>query len=204
MTIPKAHTVTAVILAGGKGSRFQGNDKGLVLFQNRPIIEHILERISPLVSHLLINANRNQEIYANYGYPVINDDLSDFQGPLAGVSVAMSQAVTSHILTLPCDGPFVTETYVNRMMQVLEKRQGKLAVAHDGVRRQPIHALIPVSLRDNLDEFLQAGGRGVGRWYGEHSIIQVDFSDSLELFQNINTAEQLIVFEGVERRIKEN
>ncbi len=195
MTTPTPLTITAVILAGGRGSRFQGNDKGLILFKQRPIIEHILEVISPQVSHLVINANRNLERYEGYGYPVINDDLDDFQGPLAGFAAAMAQATTSHILTLPCDGPFVPAKYMQRMRQALEQNQAELAVAHDGKWQQPIHALIPVSLLSSLEDFLRSGERKTQLWYTQHNATYVDFSESPDYFQNINTAEQLINLE---------
>ncbi len=101
-------SITAVILAGGKGRRFAGSDKGLIVFKQKRLIEHLLAAIIPQVSDVIINANRNKETYASYGHPVISDTMSDYQGPLAGFSVAMSQVTTSHIITLPCDGPFVS------------------------------------------------------------------------------------------------
>ncbi len=198
-----AHTapypVTAVILAGGKGRRLQGQDKGLVHFQNRPIIDILLEAIAPYVVELFINANRNLDTYADYGYPVIRDDRKGFQGPLAGISTALSQASTSHILTLPCDGPLLTAAYVNRMCHFLTtsetpaKATTKMQpiVAHDGKRLQAVHALIPVSIRDDLETFLHSGKRGVGEWLLHSSVIYRDCSDHPEWFQNINTPAQL-------------
>ncbi len=183
--------VTAVILAGGKGRRLQGSDKGLVPFKQRPMIEHILEMISPQVSNIIINANRNQQTYADYGYPVISDEMSDFQGPLAGFAVAMSKVTTSHILTLPCDGPFISTDYVTRMIEVLNEDQAELAIAHDGERMQPVHALIPVNLLDSLLEFLQTGDRKIDRWYAKHCYTFADFSGTPNIFQNINTESQL-------------
>ena len=195
MSNPGPEQITAVILAGGKGRRLQGSDKGLVLFKGRPIIEYILEIITPQVSQILINANRNLDSYASYGYPVISDALSDFQGPLAGFSIAMSKAATSHLLTLPCDGPFLSDDYVLRMCQVLDKEKAELAVAYDGARMQPVHALIPTTLLDSLEEFLQSGDRKIDRWYAKHNVALVDFSDTPEIFHNINTEEQLQTLE---------
>ena len=196
MSVVTADKVTAVILAGGKGRRFNGNDKGLIVFKQRPLIEHLLKAISPHVAQVLINANRNQETYANYGYPVISDEMSDFQGPLAGFSVAMSKVTTSHIITLPCDAPFMIPNYVARMQETLNQSSAELAVAHDGERLQPVHALIPIALKPSLDKFLQSGERKIDRWYAEHKMISVDFSDQKELFENINTAEQLAELEA--------
>lgn len=189
------NTITAVILAGGKGRRLQGSDKGLVLFNQRPMIEHVLDIIEPQVTQVIINANRNLDTYKSYRHPVIEDALSDFQGPLAGFSIAMLQATTTHILTLPCDGPFISRDYVRRMNQALNNSDAELVVAHDGDRMQPVHALIPVNLQASLDQFLQSGERKIDHWYAQHEYTLADFSDSPEIFQNINTAEQLNTLE---------
>ncbi len=200
MSVLDTKQITAVILAGGKGRRMDGNDKGLLVFKQRPLIEHILEIITPQVSQVLINANRNQDIYSRYGHPVISDKMSDFQGPLAGFSVAMSHATTTHIITLPCDAPFMTSSYVGRMCDVLKQQQHQppeLVVAHDGTRLQPVHALMPISLKASLDDFLQADDRKIDHWYAHHTFTEVDFSDMPELFHNINTAAQLTKLESV-------
>lgn len=197
MSILSTEQVTAVILAGGKGRRFSGHDKGLLIFKQRPLIEHLIEAITPQVTQLLINANRNQKTYESYNYPVINDAMSDYQGPLAGFSVAMSKVNTSHIITLPCDGPFIASVYVSRMCDALNQQGVELAVAHDGMRLQPVHALIPVSLKPSLDKYLESGERKIDHWYAHHHFSKVDFSDIPEMFQNINTAEQLIKLEAI-------
>jgi len=191
-----AENITAVILAGGKGRRFAGNDKGLIIFKQQRLIEHLLTAITPQVSRIIINANRNQTTYARYGHPVINDAMSDYQGPLAGFAVAMSEVTTSHIITLPCDGPFLSANYVARLSATLQQQKAELAVAHDGKRLQPVHALIPVALKPSLDDFLALGDRKIDRWYAHHNMATVDFSDTPEIFQNINTEEQLKALEA--------
>ncbi len=183
--------ITAVILAGGKGSRLGGLDKGLVIYQDQPIIEHILTAISPQVGSIVINANRNQHTYAGYGYPVISDELSGYQGPLAGISAAMSQVSTPYILTLPCDGPFVSADFANRLKQALMNNNTDLAVAHDGERMQPTHALMSVKLLTSLNTWLQSGERSIHQWFDDQEHALADFSDTPEIFYNINTVEQL-------------
>ena len=99
MTIDSKN-ITAVILAGGKGRRLEGQDKGLVVYQDKPLIQHVIERIQPQVANIVINANRNQEEYKRFGFPVISDEMSDFQGPLAGFSTAMKSVKTDFIYHL--------------------------------------------------------------------------------------------------------
>ena len=81
----------------------------------KPLIEHILERVTPQVSAVIINANRNQQVYADLGHPVISDNMTDYQGPLAGFAVALAACNTDYIMTLPCDGPYVPVDLVSRL-----------------------------------------------------------------------------------------
>jgi molybdenum cofactor guanylyltransferase len=189
MTLNK-HNITAVILAGGRGSRLGGQDKGLVNYKDKALIEHVLERIKPQVGAILINANRNINTYEKYGYPVINDELSDFQGPLAGFASAMKTVKTSHIITLPCDGPKLPRHLVKRLLKSLDHQTNAIAVAHDGKRMQPVHALIPVTLVKSLEAFLAAGDRKIDLWYDQQKVVIADFSDQPSAFSNINTAAQ--------------
>ncbi len=196
MNIDKKN-ITAVILAGGKGRRLEGQDKGLVIYKNKPLIQHVIERIQPQVAEIVINANRNQETYANYGYTIISDEMSDFQGPLAGFATAMKTVKTDYIVTLPCDGPSLPLDLVSRMIMKLNAFDisydisNCVAVAHDGEWLQPVHALIPVTLIDSLETFLAKGDRKIDLWYAQHELIKVDFSDQPDAFFNINKKEQL-------------
>ena len=191
--VKKQH-VTAVILAGGKGRRLDGQDKGLALYQGKTLIEHVINRIRPQVANIIINANRNQQIYKNLGYPVISDEMSNFQGPLAGIASAMKSVKTDYIMTLPCDGPLLPHDLMTKMLSTFNQASPSangIAVAHNGIRMQPVHALIPIKLRNSLEEFLLSDDRKVAHWYAKHDIVQVDFSDQKNAFFNINKKEQL-------------
>ncbi len=192
MSISKKN-ITAVILAGGKGQRLGSQDKGLVAYQGKNLIEHVIERIKPQVDHILINANRNQERYKKLGYSVINDDLSNFQGPLAGFATAMKAVKTDYIVTLPCDGPLLPLDLVSRMTAQLKNNSLNIAVAHNGDRLQPVYAMIPVVLIDSLEAYLANGDRKVDLWYAGHKTSLVDFSDQPDAFFNINRKEDLTI-----------
>ncbi|MBU0654034.1 MAG: bifunctional molybdopterin-guanine dinucleotide biosynthesis adaptor protein MobB/molybdopterin molybdotransferase MoeA [Gammaproteobacteria bacterium] len=183
--------ITGVILAGGRGSRMGGQDKGLLEFNGRPLVEHLLDALKPQTSAVLINANRNQERYQTYGQPVVNDELTGFQGPLAGFAAAMQAAETACIMTVPCDGPQLAPDMAERLLQALQTENAELAVAHDGERLQPVHALIPVSLLPSLQTFLKNGDRKIDLWYAQHRMAQANFSDCRDMFRNINTPEDL-------------
>ncbi len=183
--------ITAVILAGGKGRRLGGQDKGLVSYKNKKLIEHVIERIEPQVNNIVINANRNQAQYETFGYAVINDDLNDFQGPLAGFATAMKVVETDYIITLPCDGPLLPLDLVSRMSVQLKDNSQSIAVAHNGERLQPVYAMIPVILVDSLEAFLANGDRKIDLWYAEHKTCLIDFSDQSHAFFNVNRKEDL-------------
>jgi molybdopterin-guanine dinucleotide biosynthesis protein A len=184
------HNVTAVILAGGKGRRMDGKDKGLVELAKRPLIEYVIDAIKPQVETIILNANRNQAQYSLYGYPVMSDALVDYQGPLAGFLCALKGSTTSHIVTLPCDGPFLPGDLVARLIFALTSNRAEIAVAHDGDRMQPVYSLIPTTLTTSLNSFLDTGERKIDLWYQQHRVALADFSDCPETFRNINTAEQ--------------
>jgi molybdenum cofactor guanylyltransferase len=179
--------ITAVILAGGRGSRMGGVDKGLVEFNGRPLIEHVIEAIRSQVRTLMINANRNLVRYQTFGFPVIADSLNDYQGPLAGFLAAMEMAQTSDIVTVPCDGPLLAPDLVERLVRARERESAEIAVAHDGNRMQPVYALIPVALKQSLQDYLEGGDRKIDLWYARHRVALADFSDLPSTFVNINT-----------------
>jgi len=179
--------ITAVILAGGQGRRMGGQDKGLLEFHGEPLVEVLLRELQRQSVAVVINANRNLDRYRSFGFPVIIDQLEDYQGPLAGFATAMKAVDTEFILTLPCDGPVLTEDYVDRFIASQQQTAASICVAFDGERLQPVHALIRVDLLDSLNQFLDGGDRKIDRWYAQHDSVQTDFSDRADMFRNINT-----------------
>src|SRR5215470_8057524 len=123
------HDVTGVVLAGGQGSRMGGVDKGLQVFREKPMVQHVIERFAPQVGELLINANRNAEVYARFGYRVIADEIEGFAGPLAGFERGLAHAKGELVVTAPCDSPFLAPDLVSRLREALEAKQAELAVA---------------------------------------------------------------------------
>jgi molybdenum cofactor guanylyltransferase len=179
--------ITAVILAGGQGRRMGGQDKGLIEVDGRVLVAILIEQLEQQVSNILINANRNQQRYQAFGYPVVSDQLDDFQGPLAGFACAMNAVDTDFILTLPCDGPLLAADYVARFIASQVQTGAPICVADDGERLQPVHALIRADLLSSLNSFLDSGDRKIDRWYAMHDFARTDFSDCADMFRNINT-----------------
>lgn len=180
-------TVTVAILAGGRGRRMGGQDKGLVEFAGRPLIEAVLDAIRPQADEIVINANRNQERYAAYGHRVIADDMTDYQGPLAGLAVVMQASDSDYVVTVPCDGPLLANDLVQRLLDARQADGADIAVAHDGERMQPVYAMVTRTLLDDLRVYLAGGDRKIDLWYARHRVALADFSDARDTFANINT-----------------
>ena len=190
--------ITAVILAGGQGRRMGGQDKGLLEFNGRPLVESLIRALEAQSVTIVINANRNLERYRVYGLPVISDRLEDYQGPLAGFASVMDAVGTDFILTLPCDGPLLTDDYVARFVERHNASGAPICVAFDGERLQPVHALIRCDLQASLNRFLENGDRKIDRWYTMHDYVHTDFSDCPEMFRNINTPSDQQILEASE------
>ena len=182
-----AKDITAVILAGGQGRRMGGQDKGLIEINGKALVKILIDQLEQQVTSILINANRNRDRYQAFGYPVISDQLDNYQGPLAGFACAMNTVDTDFILTLPCDGPLLAADYVARFITSQERSGAAICVAHDGERLQPVHALIRIDLLTSLNAFLDSDDRKIDRWYAMHDFVQTDFSDCADMFRNINT-----------------
>ncbi len=187
----KQTKVSGVILAGGLARRMQQQDKGLVLFNGKPMIQHTIQAIEPVVDELFVNANRNISDYESFAYPVISDASNDFAGPLAGVYAALNQCQHSVLLVVPCDSPFIDAASLQCLIEQREEQDADIAVAFDGERIHPVFMAIKTSLKDSLQAYLASGERKIDRWFDQHNWIKVDLSASPDIFLNINTLEQL-------------
>jgi molybdenum cofactor guanylyltransferase len=182
--------ITGLILAGGMGRRMDSRDKGLVEFRGKTMVAHAVDRLRPQVASLVVNANRNIETYAAFGFPVVSDEVSGFAGPLAGLHSGMRTCETALIATVPCDSPFLPLDLIDRLHAPLQSQDADIAVASSGGQLQPVFALYKTSLIASLEKFLSEGGRKIDKWYEQHKTVAVDFEDELA-FSNINSAEEL-------------
>lgn len=178
--------ITGIILAGGAGRRMGGADKGLLSLQGRPLVEYVIERLSPQVDELQIVANRNLPTYADYGYPVISDAIPDFAGPLVGMLSGLSACPTSHALFVPADAPLLPSDLASRLQHT-----GKLAaVAADAHGWQPLCCLLSIQLLPDLQRAVEGGERSPRRWLQEQNADVIRFPDD-EWVWSINTPQEL-------------
>lgn len=183
-------TITGLVLAGGQGRRMGGVDKGLQLLQGRPMVEHVIERLRPQVGTVLINANQNAGRYAEFGCPVVADEIGGFAGPLAGLHAGLHAATTPLVVTVPCDSPFLPLDLVARLEAARATADADIAVAKTGAQAHPVFALVRTSVLPHLSQFLARGERKIDIWYASLKVVEVPFDDE-QAFSNINTREEL-------------
>lgn len=181
--------VTGIVLAGGQGRRMGGVDKGLQLLHGKPMVAHVLARLAPQVDEILINANQNLPDYEKFGHRVVPDAIGGFAGPLAGLHAGLCAARHPLALTAPCDSPFLPADLFYRLFEGISAND--LAVAKTGDQAHPVFALVRRSVIDNLERFLQGGGRKIDAWYASLKVVEVPFDDEADAFRNINTREEL-------------
>lgn len=182
--------LTGMILAGGKARRMGGQDKGLIPYQGRPLIAHVLERLEPQVQAILINANRSHDQYAQFGHPVIADAEDGFLGPLAGILAGLRAAQTELLLCVPCDSPEIGPDLATKLASPFAQTGARITVASCAGRLQPVFAVLHTDLSEALDDFLRHGGRKIDEFYGAQGFEEVSFENPDE-FRNINTHEEL-------------
>jgi len=198
-----ASAITGLILAGGRGSRMGHVDKGLQIFRGQPMAAHVLARLAPQVAGIAINANQNLDTYATLGAPVWPDDLTGFEGPLAGLETGMRRCTTPLLVTAPCDSPFLPTDLVARLASALVAQDADLALAETEeaddsgalrIQPQPVFALVKTAALPHLSAYLAGGGRRMDGWYDRIKVVRVRFDDA-SAFRNINTLRELQQYE---------
>ncbi len=191
--------ITGLILAGGRGSRMGGVDKGLQPLRGKPMVAHVIERLAPQAGTLAINANQNLDSYRTFGYPLWPDATPEFEGPLAGLHTGLLHCETQYLATAPCDSPFLPMDLVARLHEAVAASQAKAAYAATGsggpLQSHPVFCLLDKSVLPSLVAYLQQGGRRMIAWFASINAVEVRFVDE-SAFRNINTLEELQKFEA--------
>ncbi|SVD42296.1 uncharacterized protein METZ01_LOCUS395150, partial [marine metagenome] len=170
--------ITGVILAGGQARRMKGQDKGLILFNGKPLIEYVIEVFNPQVSKLIINANRNHDKYSQYGFEIISDEYPNYCGPLAGMASALNKIKTPYLVTAPCDSPFISDSLVSCLSLAIFNENTEISVAHNGERLQPVFCMIKKTLIPSMNAYLTKGEKKIDKWFSQHPIAIADLSHS--------------------------
>jgi molybdopterin-guanine dinucleotide biosynthesis protein A len=196
---PTREQITGLLLAGGRGMRMGGVDKGLQPLHGEALAAHVLKRLAPQTGALLISANRHPDTYAALGVPfgatIVADTLPGFPGPLAGLLAGLRASTTPYLLSAPCDSPWLPVDLATRLAHALDSNQADIATvttvdAHGDASLHPVFALLRTGLADDLSAFLDAGERKVRAWYARHKTVEVVFTDE-RAFYNANSLQEL-------------
>ena len=189
--------VLGCILAGGLARRMGGGDKGLIRLGGRLVLDHVLDRLKPQVSQVMLNANGDPTRFADYGLPVVPDSVEGFAGPLAGVLAGLEWArdntQAEWVATAATDTPFFPVDFVTRMLAAIEAAGADMACAASDGRHHPVFGLWPVRLAADLRHALvEEDVRKVDLWTARHKLVAVEFAaEPHDPFFNVNRPEDV-------------
>ncbi|MFV0679371.1 molybdenum cofactor guanylyltransferase MobA [Ottowia sp.] len=201
---PTLSLISALVLAGGRGSRMGGADKGLQVFGGDTLAQNALARLRAQTlppAEVLISANRHLDIYARFGVRVVGDAVPDFAGPLAGFLAGLQACQTPLLLTVPCDVPRFPLSLCERLAKAMQAQEVDIAMISapddDGtgtLRPQPVFCLLRVALQDSLKRYMDSGQRQIAAWAAQQQQVLVPFNtpdDDPRAFANANTLSEL-------------
>lgn len=187
MAPPNRSQITGLVLAGGRGARMGGLDKGWVLHEGEALVRIVARRLAPQVGTLLISANRTLEAYRTLGEVVTDGDaglaLEPFPGPLAGVLAGLERATSEFVALAPCDAPELPTDLVARLAAAIDGHMAACPVAAG--RLQPTFALLYRDAGASLRDYLHGGGRAMHGWLTALPAVEVVFADD-RAFRNVN------------------
>jgi len=183
--------IAAIVLAGGRGKRMAGRDKGLVDLCGVPLVKWVVDAITPQVDQIVISANRNLEQYEALGYTVVADELADYQGPLAGIQAALRKISLPFVLVVPADTPELPANLCEKLKNSLIKADADIAVVEVAGRIQPVTMMFRLEMKNDIGNWLDSGSRKVLGWIESRSYVPVCFSEDELPDLNINDANGL-------------
>jgi len=179
--------ITGLILAGGRSSRMDGKDKGLIMLKGKPMIKYVIDKLKPQVDSVIISANRHLDIYRQMGFNVYADEYSDYRGPLAGMCQGLIKTNSDYLLTVPCDGPLLPADLAVRLSSAAQLHQTRAVMVFDGQYNQPTYNLIHRDLIPSMQHALVNNEHKLGKWLMDNGACRVDFSAQKAAFTNLNT-----------------
>ncbi|OCG25595.1 molybdenum cofactor guanylyltransferase MobA [Gilliamella sp. App2-1] len=182
-------SITAIILAGGKSTRMNGKDKGLLLLNQKPLYQHVIDRIKPQTDSIMINCNNNVSQYQTAGYPVFSDVLTGYFGPLSGIYSGLLYSTTDWNLFVSCDTPFLPNDLIARL--AVHTLTHTAIYPIDGKYHHPTILLIHKSVIQQVRSYLEQGNRKLILFLEQINAKWVDFNDQASCFININTPKEL-------------
>ncbi|MEH6386601.1 MULTISPECIES: molybdenum cofactor guanylyltransferase MobA [Pseudomonas] len=178
--------LSALLLAGGQGSRVDGRDKGLIAWQGRPVAEHLAILLRQVSAELIISCNRNHEQYRKWADVLVSDPQPDFPGPLAGILSGLKACSGTHLLVLPCDVPKMNAALLCELIALAQAQPNEPCITRTGDRWQPLVSIVPVALTAELQAAWEEGVRSPMRWLAARSHQVFHLPEADQRFFNAN------------------
>ena len=179
---------SCIILAGGEGKRVDGRDKGLIIYKEKPLVQHVIDKFKPQCDEIIISANRNTEEYKAFGYEVIADNSDDFNGPLAGIAASLPACKNDRVLVVPCDMPFLPDDLIETLSPGM--KNADLCVAESENRLQLVF-LLNKNLLPSLQQSLQRNQLRLMQWLKSQQPATHRFN-APQQFKNFNHSAELL------------
>lgn len=180
-------SISCIILAGGEGKRVNHADKGLVEFNGKPLVTHVIDALKNQVDDIVISANRNLDLYQQFSPMVIPDD-TEKHGPLSGIAAALPACKHDQVLIVPCDMPYLPTSLITTLLADFENSD--ITIVEVQGRLQLVF-LMRQSLLTSVHEHLSSGKYKLMQWVKSCSHSIVDCSDSSDAFKNMNSSHEL-------------
>ena len=188
-----------IILAGGEGKRMDGEDKGLVFYNNKPLIKSVIEKIEPQINNVVISANRNIDRYKKFGHPVVNDLASTqennkniYQGPLAGIAAALPFCTTEWVFIIACDMPLISNNIVSQLTGGIKNNtETKNIVIAEINKSLQLAMLLNTNLLFSIESSLKNNQLKLMQWVKSNPVEVIKFTNENE-FKNFNYFKDLL------------
>lgn len=177
--------ISALVLAGGQGSRMGGRDKGLLAYRGRPLAARAAAALRTQAATVLLSANRSQADYRALGLAPLPDLRAGFPGPLAGIEAGLAACTTPYLLVCPCDTPHIPADLGPRLWTAMQAAAADACHAVDPLRPHYLHLLLRRDAAAGLAAYLDQGGRAVRHWLAGLAVARAPFA-AAEL-ANLNT-----------------
>ncbi|MBD8120927.1 MULTISPECIES: molybdenum cofactor guanylyltransferase MobA [Pseudomonas] len=180
-----------LLLAGGRGQRMGGRDKGLIDWNGAPFIEHLHGLVRPLTDDLIISCNRNQERYADYADRLVADEQQDFPGPYAGIRAGLGAARHELLLVMPCDMPLLDRDLLNDLRATAAANPDLPVIVRQGEQWQPLLCCIPTVHASVFEEHWRQGQRSPRRTLAALGAVALQCAADDRRLANLNTPDLL-------------
>jgi len=180
--------VTGLILAGGQGRRVGGQDKGLLVYQNKPLVAHQIDWLKSQLSQIIISANRNLPVYQSYGFQTLHDQDSHYRGPLQGILQGLRQCQTEWLFVLPVDVPHLPTNLIEMLLARIKKRQLAYYLKTD-IRAHYLSMLVNRSALTQLEQRLNNNQNRVRDFLTALNAEAINLDIAEDCFANLNTSE---------------